>query len=72
MLVLNMSIFNAADGWDRVSNPVPRHERLVLTGEMKTEIVIAGGGDVEAMSGMPVEHAENRNIVFPKQRGAVA
>jgi|GEM_PF-4441497 len=37
-----------------------------------TEIIVAGGRDVEAMSGMPVEHAENRNIVFPEQRGAVA
>jgi hypothetical protein len=36
-----------------------------------TEIIVAGGGDVEAMSGMPVEHAENRNVVFPEQRGAV-
>jgi hypothetical protein len=40
---------------------------------MKTmEIIVAGGGDVEAMSGMPVEHAENRNMVFPEQRDAVA
>jgi hypothetical protein len=37
-----------------------------------TEIIVAGGGDGEAMSGMPVEHAEKRNMVFPKQRGAVA
>jgi hypothetical protein len=36
-----------------------------------TEIIVAGGGDVEAMSGMPVEHAENRNMVFPEQREAV-
>jgi hypothetical protein len=36
-----------------------------------TEIIVVGGGDVEAMSGMPVEHAENRNMVFPEQRGAV-
>jgi hypothetical protein len=34
-----------------------------------TEIVIAGGGDVEAMSGMPVEHAEARNMVFHKVAG---
>ena len=34
-----------------------------------TEIIVVGGGDVEAMSGMPVEHAENRNMVFFKQPG---
>ena len=26
MLVLSMSIFNSADGWNRVFNPVRRHE----------------------------------------------
>lgn len=31
-----------------------------------TEILIAGGGDVEAMSGMPTGHAEARNMVFHK------
>ena len=34
-----------------------------------TEIIVAGGGDVEAMSGMPVEHAEARNMVFHKEAG---
>jgi hypothetical protein len=27
MLVLNMAIFNFADGWDRVFNPLKTHER---------------------------------------------
>ena len=40
---------------------------------MKTmEILIADGGDVEAKSGMPGAHAENRNMVFPEQRDAAA
>jgi hypothetical protein len=26
MLVLNMSIFNVADGWNRIFNPVKAHE----------------------------------------------
>jgi len=26
MLVLNMSIFNFADGWDRIFNPLKAHE----------------------------------------------
>ena len=51
-------------GWNLQSGSTAR-EGLVLTGEMKTtEIVIAGKNDVEAMSGMPVEHAEARNLVF--------
>lgn len=28
MLVLNISIFNSTDGWNRVFNPVPRHENV--------------------------------------------
>jgi hypothetical protein len=27
MLVLNMAVFNAADGWDRIFNPLKTHER---------------------------------------------
>jgi hypothetical protein len=27
MLVLNMALFNSADGWDRVFNPLRNHER---------------------------------------------
>ena len=51
----------------RLQSGSPPRERLVLTREMKTtEILIAGGGDVEATSGMPVQHAEARNMVFPK------
>lgn len=49
----------------RLQSGSTARERLVLTDKMKTtEIVIAGGVDVEAVSGMPVEHAEARNMVF--------
>jgi hypothetical protein len=28
MLVLNMSIFNSTDGWNRISNPLKVHEKV--------------------------------------------
>lgn len=28
MLVLSMSVFNSEAGWNRIFNPVPRHENV--------------------------------------------
>jgi hypothetical protein len=59
LVILLLIMIVSAEGRTR------RGELLILSAEGRTR-----RGEIEIT--MPAAHAENRNMVFPKQRGAVA